>query len=174
VAAVGLDEAGDHVEHGGLAGAVGTEQTDRLAAAHMNTDIVDDSPSREALVEAVSCEAVGAAGRLILPDSLQSGPRRRRLGPRIRQLAGELRSRSQHLELGPQGCRLRPRGRAALKFIGSLRMSGIGPPSESISIGIGHGSSAKARLLRGGRRRRKEAQRLRTPASNPWNAWFTS
>ena len=32
-AGVGGDQAGDHVEHGGLAGAVGTEQADRLAAA---------------------------------------------------------------------------------------------------------------------------------------------
>jgi len=37
---VGLDQAGDHVEHGGLSGAVGAEQADRLAA----TDIKADTP----------------------------------------------------------------------------------------------------------------------------------
>ena len=43
-AAVGLDQPGDHVEHGGLAGAVGTQQADRLAAAHMDADALDDFP----------------------------------------------------------------------------------------------------------------------------------
>ena len=35
VAAVGRHEAGDHVEAGGLARAVGAEEADRLAAAHV-------------------------------------------------------------------------------------------------------------------------------------------
>src|SRR5205085_5266684 len=37
-AAVGLDQAGDHVEHRGLAGAVRTEQADRFAAADIDAD----------------------------------------------------------------------------------------------------------------------------------------
>src|SRR5690606_23928354 len=41
VAAVGPDEADDHVEAGSLAGAVGTEQTDHLAAVDLQRDILD-------------------------------------------------------------------------------------------------------------------------------------
>ena len=37
-AAIGLDQAGDHVEHRGLAGAVRAEQTDGLAAANIDAD----------------------------------------------------------------------------------------------------------------------------------------
>ena len=37
-AAIRRDQAGDHVEHGGLAGAVRTQQPDRLAAADIDAD----------------------------------------------------------------------------------------------------------------------------------------
>ena len=45
-AVVGLDQAGDHVEDRGLAGAVRAEQADRLAARHREAGIVDDRDGR--------------------------------------------------------------------------------------------------------------------------------
>src|SRR6185503_5828795 len=41
-AAIGLDQSGDHVEHRGLAGAVRTQQADRLAAADIDADAAHD------------------------------------------------------------------------------------------------------------------------------------
>ncbi len=63
-AAVGLDQAGDHVEHGGLAGAVRAEQADRLAAAHIERDALDHRAAAEALLDAVGGEI--SALRLLL------------------------------------------------------------------------------------------------------------
>ncbi len=40
---VGADDADDHVEGGGLAGAVGAEEADDLAGADVNGDAVDDA-----------------------------------------------------------------------------------------------------------------------------------
>ena len=50
---VGLDQAGDHIEHRGLAGAVGAEQADRLAAADIQADALHDLAADEALFHAV-------------------------------------------------------------------------------------------------------------------------
>ncbi len=72
-AAIGRDQAGDHVEHGGLAGAVGPEQADRLAAPHIEADALHHLAADEALLDAVRREiamggvmpgvAVGVAAR---------------------------------------------------------------------------------------------------------------
>ncbi len=59
-AAVGLDQPGDHVERGGLAGAVRSEQADRLAAPDIEADVLDDLASAVALFEAVGREIVVA------------------------------------------------------------------------------------------------------------------
>ncbi|MCY1418654.1 hypothetical protein D9M71_342180 [compost metagenome] len=41
-ALVGADQTDDHVETGGLAGAVGAEQADDLAAVDAHADVADD------------------------------------------------------------------------------------------------------------------------------------
>ena len=48
---VRLDQPGDHVEHGGLAGAVGAEQADRLAAPHIDADAAHHLALAEALLD---------------------------------------------------------------------------------------------------------------------------
>ena len=70
-AAVGVDQAGDHVEHRGLAGAVGPEQAHRFAAPHVKRDAFDDRAAAEAFLDAVrgeiavacSLPAVGVVAR---------------------------------------------------------------------------------------------------------------
>ena len=62
-AAVGLDQAGDHVEHRGLAGAVRPEQADRLAAPHIERDALDHHAAAEALLHAMGGE-IGVADGL--------------------------------------------------------------------------------------------------------------
>ena len=52
-AAIGLDQAGDHVEHRGLAGAVRAQQTDRLAAADIDADAAHDLAGAETLFHAM-------------------------------------------------------------------------------------------------------------------------
>lgn len=78
-AAIGLDQAGDHVEHGGLAGAVRAEQADRFAAAHIDADAAHHLAAAERLFHAMhsqetrplqqlrSARAIGPAGR---PDGM--------------------------------------------------------------------------------------------------------
>src|SRR5215472_15655393 len=51
--ALGLDQAGNHVERGGLTGAVRAQQTDRLAAPHVEADAVDHPPSTVGLFKVV-------------------------------------------------------------------------------------------------------------------------
>ena len=51
MAAFGLDEPGDHVERGGLAGAVWSEQADRLAAPDVKADLIHHHPSAVTLGE---------------------------------------------------------------------------------------------------------------------------
>ena len=60
-AAIGLDQPGDHVEHGGLAGAVRAEQADRLAAADIDADAAHDLAGAETLFHAVHGEIAGRA-----------------------------------------------------------------------------------------------------------------
>src|SRR5262249_2920596 len=52
-AAIGRNKAGDHVEHGGLAGAVWPEQTDRFAAPDVEARASDHLAAAEALFQAV-------------------------------------------------------------------------------------------------------------------------
>src|ERR1700722_6907511 len=52
-ALVGFDQAGGHVEHGGLAGAVRAEQADGFAFAHIEADAFDHHAADEALLDAV-------------------------------------------------------------------------------------------------------------------------
>src|SRR5690606_84327 len=68
-AVIGLEQPGDHIEAGGLAGAVGPEQSHRLAAPHLQVDVAQDQPRLEALAEAARLEA-GGLGH-------QTRPRRR-------------------------------------------------------------------------------------------------
>src|SRR5262252_3593156 len=75
-AAVGRDQAGDHVEHRGLAGAVRPEQTDRLAAADIETDALDDLAADEAALDAVGGEKAlgGAAPRIAVLPAIRRAP----------------------------------------------------------------------------------------------------
>ena len=50
-AVVGGNKPGDHVEDGGLAGAIGAEEADRLAALDVETDAADDGTPLEALAD---------------------------------------------------------------------------------------------------------------------------
>ena len=61
-ALVGGNQARDHVEHGGLAGAVRPKQPDSLAAADIETDAADDGALLEALDHGADGEA--ADGRI--------------------------------------------------------------------------------------------------------------
>src|SRR5882724_10708152 len=58
-AAIRLDQAGDHVEHGGLAGAVRTQQADRLAAADIDADAAHHLPRAETFFHAVHSKKAG-------------------------------------------------------------------------------------------------------------------
>src|SRR5204863_836940 len=60
-AAIGLDQAGDHVEHGGLAGAVRPEQTDRLAAADIDGNAAHHLPRAETFFHAMHSQEAGPA-----------------------------------------------------------------------------------------------------------------
>src|SRR3546814_7693999 len=55
---LGRDQAGDDVEAGGLAGAVGAEQADRLAASDMHRDVAQHRPLLEALADVAGAQAV--------------------------------------------------------------------------------------------------------------------
>src|SRR6185437_7592271 len=50
-ATIRLDEAGNHIEDGGLAGAVGAEQADGLAAPHIDGYAFDHLAAAEALLD---------------------------------------------------------------------------------------------------------------------------
>ena len=59
--AIRLDQPGDHVEHRGLAGAVRSQQADRLAAAHVEAHALDHLAPAEAFLDAAHREEVFAA-----------------------------------------------------------------------------------------------------------------
>src|SRR5208282_2073483 len=85
---IGLDESRDHVEDRRLAGAVGAEEADSLALAHVKTDTLDDLTPNEALLHAVDGKHVLAAGRR---GAVAAGPAARpdrRLGNVFRQRFG--------------------------------------------------------------------------------------
>src|SRR6201998_2758559 len=78
---VGLDQAGDHVEHGGLARSVGSQQTHRLALADMETDAFHHLAADETLFHAMNGEqslAVGGDGSVALRTAARPA---HRLGP---------------------------------------------------------------------------------------------
>ncbi len=73
-AAIGLDQAGDHVEHRGLAGAVRAEQADRLAAAHIDADAAHDLAGAETLFHAMhGQDSPAAAVSFAVPAAPLSG-----------------------------------------------------------------------------------------------------
>ena len=72
-AAVGVDQAGDHVEHRGLAGAVRAEQADRLAPPHIERDALHHHAAAETFLNAV---------RRQIGVTLQPADRRRRAARR--------------------------------------------------------------------------------------------
>src|SRR5690606_17016124 len=77
---VDRDQADDHVEAGGLARAVRSEQTDDLAGAHLEGDVVDDPAAAVLLAEAAGlenahCPAAGGAGWITACTWLSAPPR---------------------------------------------------------------------------------------------------
>jgi hypothetical protein len=81
LAAVGLDEAGDHVEDRGLAGAVGPQQADRLAAPHIQADAAHDLTTAEGLFDAVRRQKALREGALAtVRPRLRPAQARPRLG----------------------------------------------------------------------------------------------
>ncbi len=61
-ATVGGDQARDHVEHRGLAGAIGAEQADRLAPPHIKRDALHHGTAAEAFFHAMRGEIAMADG----------------------------------------------------------------------------------------------------------------
>ena len=74
---VGANEAGDHIEHRGLAGAVRAEQTHRLALAHVEADAFDHLAADESLFHAVHGEHALALERRRTVSILAARRRRR-------------------------------------------------------------------------------------------------
>src|SRR6185369_9566536 len=107
-ATIRLDQASDHVEHGGLAGAVRTKQADRLATADIDADAAHHLPRAETFFHAVHGEEAGPLGRArrfaaigLGTGLLRTGTRSviaRRLcgGLRLRQFQPGQRSRARH------------------------------------------------------------------------------
>ena len=79
-AVIRLDQAGDHVEHGGLAGAVRTEQADRLAAADIDADAAHDLAGAKALFHAMHSQKSGAPQQLGAAGAVGLGRPRRLVG----------------------------------------------------------------------------------------------
>src|SRR5262249_23830065 len=75
-ATVGLDEPGDHVEHGGLAGAVGAEESYCLAAAHVEARALDYLAAPEGLLDPMHRKIIGLGAARVAP---------RRPAPRLGQ-----------------------------------------------------------------------------------------
>src|SRR5262249_47220312 len=115
----------DHVEHGGLAGAVGAEQTDRLAATDVETHPAHDPATREVFFDAMHRKIVawllaifGAARcgsglpgggsrwrnlRIGLPHARLAVPRSSH--PSLPGLRGRIRERAaRKVGLGPRVC----------------------------------------------------------------------
>ncbi len=58
----GADQSHDHVEDGGLSGAVRTQQADGLASPNGNADVLNDHPALVPLAEIMDCEQPLPAG----------------------------------------------------------------------------------------------------------------
>jgi hypothetical protein len=92
VSAIGFDQAGDHVENRGLAGAVRAEQADRLAAADVEADAFDDLAADEAALDTVRGDKAmraripiaGALAAMLLRAPVLA---RARIGPILRLAA---------------------------------------------------------------------------------------
>ena len=118
--AVRLDQAGDHVEHRGLAGAVGAQEPDRLAAPHVKAHTLDDLPVAEALLDPLDRQ-IALLDRLLMLG-LRPMPTVRRLA--VAHLVGML-----GIALGQFRLRLVP-ARAALYVVvprGRRPVAIIGP-----------------------------------------------
>ena len=64
-AGIGFDQAHDHGEDRGLAGAIGAEQADGLAAAHGDGNIAHHYPLAEALGETMGDQPAGLIEALL-------------------------------------------------------------------------------------------------------------
>jgi hypothetical protein len=96
-AAIGRNEARDHVKYRGLAGAVGAEQTHRLAAADIDADAAHDLARAETLFHAMHSQIAGPRRQPGRCGAIHPGARRprrlrlRRLHARRRQVVRERR-----------------------------------------------------------------------------------
>ncbi len=98
---IGLHEPRDHVEAGGLARAVGSEQPDRLAAPHADGDAAHDLPSLVGLLQPVDGQNPFARHRPARSVRLGCVRICRRIGPLTG--GGGLRARSVRLP-APRQC----------------------------------------------------------------------
>src|SRR5215470_3585296 len=125
LAALGLDQAGDHVERRGLTGAVRPQQTNRLAAPHVEADAVDHPPSAVGLFKVVRGQI---ALRGLLPRRWL--PRRwlpRRWLPRRRRLRARARPSGSGSHLLAAGERHRPTQRGQVDILpGAVARSSAG------------------------------------------------
>jgi hypothetical protein len=96
---VGLDQAGHHIEDRRLAGAVGPEQADRFAFAHVEAHPLDDFAADEGLLQAVDRQQAPAFGR--------------RRAVSVRSAAWPGRGRRRNFRSGLRGWRRRRRTPAA-------------------------------------------------------------
>jgi hypothetical protein len=97
-AAIGLDQAGDHVKYRGLAGAVRAEQTDGLAAADIDADAAHDLAAPKALFHAMHSQIAGPLGQPRRGRAIGLGARRTRFfhGRRLfRPGRGRIQARQQ-------------------------------------------------------------------------------
>src|SRR6516162_3676809 len=119
LAAIGLDQAGDHVERRGLTGAVRPQQADRLAAPHVEADAVDHPPSAVGLFKIL---------RGLLPR--RRLPRRRlprRWWARRRRLRARARARGSGRHLLAAAERHRPTQRGQVDILpGAVARSSAG------------------------------------------------
>ena len=67
---VRTDQPGDHIEHRGLAGAVGAEQADRLAAANRQRDVLHHDARLEGAPQPTRDEPVLGAAQIRVRHSL--------------------------------------------------------------------------------------------------------
>ena len=165
-AAIGLDQAGDHVKHRGLAGAVRAEQSHRLAAADIDADAAHDLAGAKTLFHAMHSQIArplaAAAARaaplvLALAGFFWLGrfglARAARLG--ARRLDGGRRSRQFHAAT------------AASRAIGGASRTGLVSMSPMVSPSAVMSSRVRANpgRLRFAGRRRNMPSKSTIPAS---------
>ena len=140
-AAIGLDQAGDHVEHRGLAGAVRAEQTHRLAAADIDADAAHDLARAETLFHAMhsqiarpACAAAARRRRCALGAAAGAACFGRRGAAR--------RSAAARREQAPQS-----RATGASRAIGGASRTGLVSMSPMVSPSAVMSSRASAQIL---------------------------